>query len=733
MAFNPHKIFALRSQIIKAVMLLLIILAGINLLVYNVFGELSAIRRLRESAGMVCSQIGLSYETTLSYMAETVNRIAIFDFAGYDAPAEAEKVYEFQITMIRKLSSIVSMHRYISSAYLYIARLDRVFDSRLMPVMITSLDSFPDREIFTWNRAASLRMVGPRILADRPNAGGGHSVITLVSPVSFKDGGGAYLAVNISMDALYNGMFKSIGAPEGFTFYVYNAERTLLVHSGDRNRLFSTVNPEPPGSPGKPGASAKPGASGKQDSSAKPDGQESDWFYYFHRKSPVRGVYTSAYLGWTFVLETPVNPVIPSLRRYIAVNLFVLAVILGIMALVVCVKTAPVSKAAGALADALWKEVLLDQVSIDAGMIQQLSGGDFVIQGGNSCYGVICLALSGEVSGAAGRWAEAVRERFRADAPARKWAYKLTPLSKSMAALVAEYPPGDGAAAMHRDAAALLLDCAPPGEPGGAFAALSGLQKNFALLPLCYKQCEDALKYKICLDSPVLDHALIRDRAGEYEFPSALARQLNNNAAAGSKPGCAAYLDKIFLPLETKRLIAGDEQLFSLVINLQNGAFKAAAGVKLDAGMVINAETLKNKTLHELKGLLQVFYEKICDEVTLLRENQDRRLAAGVLEFIEGRCHSDHLISLVSVADELGISKHQVSRIIKEAAGLDFPEFINKKRIEYAKKLLLNPAMTVEEVAKAAGYNYSYYFIKIFKSQEGVTPGQYRAANASPS
>jgi YesN/AraC family two-component response regulator len=32
--------------------------------------------------------------------------------------------------------------------------------------------------------------------------------------------------------------------------------------------------------------------------------------------------------------------------------------------------------------------------------------------------------------------------------------------------------------------------------------------------------------------------------------------------------------------------------------------------------------------------------------------------------------------------------------------------------------------MTVEEIAKAAGYNYSYYFIKIFKSIEGVTPGR---------
>jgi YesN/AraC family two-component response regulator len=103
----------------------------------------------------------------------------------------------------------------------------------------------------------------------------------------------------------------------------------------------------------------------------------------------------------------------------------------------------------------------------------------------------------------------------------------------------------------------------------------------------------------------------------------------------------------------------------------------------------------------------------------------------AVMEHIEKNCLTDHLISLTSVADGLGIGKSQVSGIVKEATGLDFPEYINQKRIAHAKDLLLNKDMTVEEIAKAAGYNYSYYFIKIFKSIEGVTPGQYRSARAA--
>jgi AraC-like DNA-binding protein len=711
MNFSLEKVSSLRSQIIKTVALLLAILAAANGLIYNTFGELYSIREFRESAARACGQLGVSYETTISSLAEIVNRTGLLDFTDFSAEAEPGKTYEFLTSADRKLSSIVAMNRHILSAYVYLTEPGRVFDSRQVPAMVNSLENFSDREIFPASYSGSVHREGPRVLADPVPDRGFYTVITLVSPMVIRNSGRAYLAVNINTDTLYADLAKNIKLPGGFTFYAYNAGNVVILHSGDKGKLYSALDPD-----------SLPGERG-------------DLFYYLHRDRPVTATYRSSYLDWTFVLEAPVNPAIYDLKSYIAVNLLIVLAILGIISLVVFVKTVPVSKVAVAVSDVFWKEALLDRAYIDAEMIQQLSGGDFVIEAGDGrggvLYGVICLSIAGEDGDGYGAvLTKQVCEKLKSRLAGKNRAFRFIPVSKNTAALALKYRAADASAELHRKTAQELWDCFSTGQQKNLYISLSGLQKNFALLPLCYRQCEDALKYKICLESHILDHSLIREFDTEYEFPAELARQMNNNIAVGSKSGCAVYLDKIFSPIEQRHLIVTDEKIVNLVIFLQNGIFKTISDlpfpVKVDSESAINVERPGSLSLAGMKASLLSFCEKICDEINLLQENQEQRLSMTVMEHIEKNCLTDHLISLGSVADDLGISKNQVSGIVKKTAGIEFPEFINRKRIEYAKELLLGKNMTIEEIAKAVGYNYSYYFIRIFKSLEGVTPGQFR-------
>jgi AraC-like DNA-binding protein len=720
MNFSPEMVFTLRSQIIKTVALLLGILAVTNALVYNIFGKLYSIRKFKESAVVACGQLGASYEATISSLAETVNWIGLFDFTDFSIEAEPGKTYEFLTSVDRKLSSIVTMKRHILSAYIYLVEPGRIFDSRGIPAMVNSLENFSDREIFPVSYAGSIQRIGPRILADPVPDRGLYTVITLISPMVIRNAGRAYLAVNINTDTLYADLAKNVKLAGGFTFYAYNTDNAVILHSDGKSKLYSTLDP------------------------ASLPGEEGELFYYFHRDRPVTATYRSSYLDWTFVLEAPVNPAIHNLWIYIAVNLIIVLVILGIISLVVFEKTAPVSKVAAAMSEVFWKEALLDRVYIDDDMIQQLSGGSFIIEAwggggwGGALYGVIGLSVTGEDKCGYGALAltKQLCEKTGSALAGKKRAFKLIPVSKNTAALALKYRAGEASAELHRETAQKIWGCFSPQEQENIYISLSSLQKNFSLLPLCYRQCEDALKYKICLESHILDHSLIREFDTEYEFPAVLARQMNNNITTGSKSGCAAYLDKIFSPIEKKRFIVTDEKIINLVIFLQNGAFKTISDlpvpIKVDSESAINAESLGSLSLAGMKASLLSFCEKICDEINLLKENQEHLLSITVMEHIERNCLTDHLISLGSVAGDLRIGKNQVSSIVKKNTGVEFPEFINRKRIEYAKELLLNKNMTIEEIAKAAGYNYSYYFIKIFKSLEGVTPGQFRTARAIP-
>jgi AraC-like DNA-binding protein len=68
-------------------------------------------------------------------------------------------------------------------------------------------------------------------------------------------------------------------------------------------------------------------------------------------------------------------------------------------------------------------------------------------------------------------------------------------------------------------------------------------------------------------------------------------------------------------------------------------------------------------------------------------------------------------------------------RYFKRETGRSPIEFILHEKIRYAKKLLSNPHIQINEVSFATGFEDSNYFIRLFKKHEGVTPKQYRLMN----
>ncbi len=78
------------------------------------------------------------------------------------------------------------------------------------------------------------------------------------------------------------------------------------------------------------------------------------------------------------------------------------------------------------------------------------------------------------------------------------------------------------------------------------------------------------------------------------------------------------------------------------------------------------------------------------------------------------------------VCKEVGVSRSQLHRILKQETQLSLSLYIRKKRIEKAKKLLSNTQMRIAEVAFAVGINSHQNFAKYFKSDFGISPTEFR-------
>lgn len=85
-------------------------------------------------------------------------------------------------------------------------------------------------------------------------------------------------------------------------------------------------------------------------------------------------------------------------------------------------------------------------------------------------------------------------------------------------------------------------------------------------------------------------------------------------------------------------------------------------------------------------------------------------------------------ISLKTMAYELNINAAYLGQLFKTETGQLFSVYLNKTRIENAKKLLLKNNHSLSEVSVQCGYANISYFYNIFKKFTGQTPSQYRKA-----
>lgn len=96
----------------------------------------------------------------------------------------------------------------------------------------------------------------------------------------------------------------------------------------------------------------------------------------------------------------------------------------------------------------------------------------------------------------------------------------------------------------------------------------------------------------------------------------------------------------------------------------------------------------------------------------------------NICTYISDHCTED--LSLDDAAALAGFSKYHFTRLFKAYAGTSFYRYLNIKRIEHAESLLIDPEISITQVALQSGFSSCTSFIRMFKLIRECTPTEYR-------
>ena len=86
-------------------------------------------------------------------------------------------------------------------------------------------------------------------------------------------------------------------------------------------------------------------------------------------------------------------------------------------------------------------------------------------------------------------------------------------------------------------------------------------------------------------------------------------------------------------------------------------------------------------------------------------------------------------ITLSMIEEELHVNGSYFSTLFKNEMGVSFTQYLNRRRIEEACRLLTTTDQNIVDILLAVGFEDQSYFTKVFKKETGMTPRQYRNQN----
>lgn len=132
----------------------------------------------------------------------------------------------------------------------------------------------------------------------------------------------------------------------------------------------------------------------------------------------------------------------------------------------------------------------------------------------------------------------------------------------------------------------------------------------------------------------------------------------------------------------------------------------------------------QSRSIAEIADITLYMVRSYCDLVEKRSTSAYSEPIRQILVTIDASLTGD--LSLKRFADELFLNTSYLSTLFKKEVGMTLTDYVNKNRIECAKKLLKSTTLSIQDIAAQSGIPDIHYFTRLFRRETGMSPREWR-------
>lgn len=141
----------------------------------------------------------------------------------------------------------------------------------------------------------------------------------------------------------------------------------------------------------------------------------------------------------------------------------------------------------------------------------------------------------------------------------------------------------------------------------------------------------------------------------------------------------------------------------------------------------LNSPVLNVDQYHGMIVILTAFglqLSELLNRVILEKTTSEPEVITKAKQYINARL--DEKINLDEVAHHAGVSSYYFCKLFKQHTRMTLTEYVNRRRVEWAKQKLLDRRNRITEIAYDVGYQSLSQFNRSFAKYAGMSPSRFR-------